>query len=134
MRRSEQEQLLNDILAERDLSHLRESTLQSGLLALQAHRKRRRARRTLILATVPFLLGSVFLIDWRIRPMRGSAPGTAATAAGALLQKEDSGVKIISDDELFALFPNRSLALVGKPGHQELVFLDQGGSSVTSTQ
>jgi len=134
MRRSEQEQLLNDILAERDLSHLREITLQSGLLALQAHRKRRRARRTLVLAAVPFLLGSVFLIDWRIRPMRGSAPGTAATAAGALLQKEDSGVKIISDDELFALFPNRSLALVGKPGHQELVFLDQGGSSVTSTQ
>jgi hypothetical protein len=34
-------------------------------------------------------------------------------------------VKIITDEELFSLFPNRSMVLVGQPGHQQLVFLDQ---------
>jgi hypothetical protein len=34
-------------------------------------------------------------------------------------------VRVISDEELFALFPGRSLALVGPPGHQQLVFLDE---------
>ena len=41
---------------------------------------------------------------------------------------EESGVKMISDEELFALFPGRSLALIGKPGHQQLVFLDTPAS------
>jgi hypothetical protein len=39
---------------------------------------------------------------------------------------ETSDVKIISDDELFALFPGRSMALIGTPGQQQLVFLDGG--------
>ena len=39
-------------------------------------------------------------------------------------------VKIISDEELFALFPNRPLALVGKPGHQQLVFLGHPEAAV----
>jgi hypothetical protein len=34
-------------------------------------------------------------------------------------------VKFINDEELLALFPGRPLALVGKPGEQQLVFLDQ---------
>jgi hypothetical protein len=34
-------------------------------------------------------------------------------------------IKVISDEELFALFPRRSLALIGSPGHQKLVFLDR---------
>jgi hypothetical protein len=38
-------------------------------------------------------------------------------------------VKIITDEELFALFPNRALALIGSPGHQQLVFLDHGVAS-----
>jgi hypothetical protein len=37
-------------------------------------------------------------------------------------------VKIINDEELFALFPNRAMALIGSPGHQQLIFLDHGGA------
>ena len=33
-------------------------------------------------------------------------------------------IKLITDEELFALFPGRSVALIGKPGHQQLVFLN----------
>ncbi len=38
-------------------------------------------------------------------------------------------LEIITDEELFSLFPNRPLALVGKPGHQQLIFLDQPQTS-----
>jgi hypothetical protein len=36
-----------------------------------------------------------------------------------------SPVKLITDDELLALFPDRPVALIGKPGQQQLVFLDE---------
>ena len=43
--------------------------------------------------------------------------------------EQDGYVKIITDEELFALFPNRALALIGAPGRQQLVFLDHGAAS-----
>jgi len=33
-------------------------------------------------------------------------------------------IRTISDDELFALFPDRQLALIGPPGDQRLLFVD----------
>jgi hypothetical protein len=34
-------------------------------------------------------------------------------------------IKVISDEDLLALFPDRSMALLGPPGQQQLVFLDK---------
>jgi len=39
-------------------------------------------------------------------------------------------MKYISDEELFKLFPGRSIALIGKPGEQELIFLDKQSEAV----
>jgi hypothetical protein len=36
----------------------------------------------------------------------------------------EPSVKTISDEELFALFPDRAVALIGAPGHQEFVVLN----------
>jgi len=36
-----------------------------------------------------------------------------------------SGVKYITTQELFALFPGRPIALIGKPGRQQVIFLDE---------
>ena len=41
----------------------------------------------------------------------------------------ESKVEYITADQLFALFPNRQIALVGKPGHQQLIFLDDHPAS-----
>jgi hypothetical protein len=43
-------------------------------------------------------------------------------------------VQIINDDQLFALFPGRPMALVGTPGHQHLVFFDTTTSPRTALQ
>jgi hypothetical protein len=38
---------------------------------------------------------------------------------------EEDNVKTLTADELFALLPHHSLALIGKPGNQQLICLDQ---------
>ena len=127
---AEYNKLLSDLLAERDLSDLRQKTLDSGLLALRQHRQRRRAQQTFVLTALPFILVSVILVGRGIRHWRVTSAGNSPSATVAIMQTLDTRVKVISDAELFALFPNRSLALVGKPGHQELVFLDQDKPTV----
>ena len=129
MKRSEQNEILNRLTAEMDLAELKRSSLESGLSALRQRRQRRRAHRAWALAILPVLLAGALLVDRSVGILRPKTPPTqhisAATGAGS----QDSGARLISDEELFALFPNRALALVGKPGHQELIFLDQGATS-----
>ena len=49
-----------------------------------------------------------------------------AVVTASAAQTETAKVKIITDEELFALFPNRAMALIGPPGRQQLIFLDHG--------
>jgi hypothetical protein len=53
-------------------------------------------------------------------------PPHQATASNAMAfsHTAESKVEYITTEQLFALFPNRPMALVGKPGHQQLIFLD----------
>jgi len=46
--------------------------------------------------------------------------------------EKEPRVKFISADELLALFPNRPVALIGKPGSQQLVFLDGSSRQASS--
>src|ERR1041385_57682 len=130
MKRSEQKQLLKDIFAERDLSQVREISHQSGLTSLGKRRRIRRVRQTLLFA-LPLVLGLGALIDISVRrpSQGGNEPASPKT-----IRPQNPEVKVINDDELFACFPNHSLALVGKPGHQDLVFLDHGRWAVIETR
>ena len=117
--------LLKEILADEQLSKLRHASLTQGLDTMRRARRRHRAQRVGTLALLPVLLIMALTLH---KPMEESTskPSTSGTqrANVASAQPNESGVKIISDEELFALFPGRSVALVGKPGHQQLVFLD----------
>ena len=57
-----------------------------------------------------------------------SLPGATAFLPPADTVK----VKFITDEELLALFPDRPVALIGRPGHQQLVFLDKSTSTAGS--
>jgi hypothetical protein len=114
-----QNDLLKEILAGDEVSSFREASLQTTLAAVRTQCRRRRALAAC--AVVALILASAMLIkDARLWPATGeivsSDPVSAPPVAPA--------VKVISDEELFALFPGRSMALVGKPGQQQLVFLD----------
>ena len=125
MNRSEQDRLLQEILAGDDLTAFRQASLGQGLTLVRRLRHRRRAVRLCAVVCLPSLLVSGIL--FRLSPQVAKPTGPSSTAAasvGPASPARNPPVKFITDEELFALFPNRPVALLGKPGQQQLVFLD----------
>jgi hypothetical protein len=130
MKLPEQDRLLKEILAGDELTNFRQASLEQGLNVMRQQQRRRRVVRICVLVTVPLLFGVVLLSrrapEASKRQIVSANPPTAAIPGP---QARSGDIKFITDEELFALFPNRPLALVGKPGQQQLVFLDQPAKS-----
>jgi hypothetical protein len=134
MKRHEQDELLNELLSGEEVSDFREASLEDGLAAIRRRHWQRRAARVGVMLLLALLAVSGAFIyrrsEPRTRQMASIKPGAPAASPA---KSEVAGLKVISDEELFALFPGRSMALVGKPGEQRLVFLD-GGSVQANEQ
>jgi hypothetical protein len=126
MKRLDQEQLLKEILAEDDA--FRRDSLDRGLACLRQQRRKRQWMRAACLALLPGLVAAgIFLIQPRLaRPVVSADHSTGAPTPP---QPSPDTVKLINDDELLSLFPGQAVALIGKPGQQRLVFLDQQADS-----
>lgn len=120
MRTSDKNQLLNEVLGGDELDAFREATLASGLDALR--RRTRRRRQFQGAAIMASLL--VLMLHEHFRPAR-PAPSKSDPAPPPLVEAGE--VKYITEKELFALFPNRPVALIGEPGHQQFLLLDELG-------
>ncbi len=130
MKSPEQTNLLKEILAGDELADFRQTSLEQGLTALRQQRRRQRGVRIGTVLLLPLLFVFVFLsrrtLESSRRQIAASKPITTALPtppAGG------GATKLITDEELFALFPNRPMALVGKSGQQQLVFLDRSSKS-----
>jgi hypothetical protein len=125
MKHPDENPLLKVILADEQLAALRRASLDQGLDAMRRARRVRRAMRMGALMLVPVLLILTFTLR---KPSQESAsqppPPSPQQASLTPASPKESDPRMISDEELFALFPGRSLALIGKPGHQQLVLLD----------
>lgn len=126
--------LLKELLSGRELEELRASTLNHGLDLARRRRRYRRATRMSGLAA--FVFAAVVLVSMLVRTtptvdprIMVDHPGTAATDLAATAppvpSRELPGLRRLTDDQLLALFPGRPVALIGPPGDQKLVFLDQ---------
>ncbi len=126
MKHPEHDRLLNEIVTGEELADFREASLQRALTAIRQQRRRQRFVRLGALAGVPIAvaLGIVFSRSPRT-PVQEIAPSNASPVAVSSAPPRTAPVKLINDDELLALFPDRPVALIGKPGQQQLVFLDQ---------
>ena len=126
MKHPEHDRLLNDIVAGEELADFREASLQHALAAVRRQRQRQRTARLRALVALPVLaaLGIVISRSSK-RPMREITVSNASPVAVSSVQPRPAAVKLINDDELLALFPDRPVALIGKPGQQRLIFLDQ---------
>jgi hypothetical protein len=116
--------LLKEILADEKLSEVRANSLRQGLAAM---RQARRKRYAASVAITLILGGGLWLAFVPPKPETRIALRSAPEAPRKSSPGEPpktSGVEIISDDDLFALFPDRSVALIGSPGRQQFVFLD----------
>ena len=125
MNRSEQNRLAREILQTDELADLRHSSLDEGLKALRGRNQQRRAVQLGACAAAPFLLALAVLV-WRSTNFWSGQNLHPRTVASVPTAKPvgHGPIKFINDDELLSLLTNRPVALIGKPGHQALVFLD----------
>jgi hypothetical protein len=127
MKHRENDPILKEILGSDDLSSLRQASLGIGLAALRGRRRRRRVLQVGGVAAAAVLLALIIMIGRTSAPgRRGNTRALPSLTDAPAGKQTGRDVKLISDEELFALFPGRAVALIGKPGHQEFVFLDGG--------
>jgi hypothetical protein len=123
MKSSDRDKLLGEILRDENLEHARAASLDGMLRAV---RGRRHYRAALSGAAAALVLGAVMLVVTR----RAPSPSESSALAGV----KSSGVRIVTDEQLLALFPDRSVALIGRPGEQRLVFLEGSNPSSPAAQ
>jgi hypothetical protein len=118
MNKNETDRLLDAMLAGDELDAFRRASLEESLALVRGRNVRLQRIRRAAIAAVLFLAFAILLKDL----VPGKHTGSTRVVKRPVSKEE---VEIISDEQLFALFPNRPLALVGKPGQQQLVFLDE---------
>jgi hypothetical protein len=130
-RSPDNEPLLDAVLASDDLAEVRANSLQQMLATARRRQRRRRTARAVALGLTPVMcVVGLFLSLRSVAPVsrRAAAPDRASAAAQtARAPRRTSpprpGVKVLTDDELLALFPGCAVGLIGPPGRQRLVFL-----------
>ncbi len=118
--------MLTELLTEDSLDVVRRRSLALGLAVARRRRHRANWTKSALISVVAICL---FVWMWQGEFVRNRVSSqtseTKITTAVGQNAKNPAAVRFISDEELLALFPGRSLALIGPPGHKELVFLDQ---------
>jgi hypothetical protein len=124
MIRDDQDRLLNEILAGDELEQFRRASENQMLNAVKRSRRQRRATRIIALCSLPLLAALALVVTHHTASTR-TASNHPQTPPQTATVSQNPSVQTIDDEQLFALFPDRPMALVGPPGHQQLVFLDQ---------
>lgn len=125
MKPSEQDRLLKGILTCDASSGLRQASLEHALLFIRRRRRRRWAVGAGVLGSVPFLLLlGIFVTRVPTAPPRPVVHSPVPSVASLSPEMKSGEVRFITDNELLALFGDRAVGLIGKPGHQMLVFYD----------
>ena len=120
-----QDQFLKELLTGEEISDFRRASIEQGITFVRVQRKRRQMAQRAAMVCVPLLLLSLFINQ--IPKSSRSRPATSQAQqpiSPSVPVADNLKIKLINDDELFALFAGRSIALIGKPGEQQLVFLD----------
>jgi len=126
MIRDEQDRLLNEILAEDELEQFRRTSENRMLDAVRRTHRRRRATRVIAICSLPLLAALAFVVAHHTSSTRiASIHPQVSPPPARVSPNKPVTVQTINDDQLFAMFPDRQMALVGPPGHQQLVFLDR---------
>jgi hypothetical protein len=130
----DQNDLLKAILSDEDLVALRAHSLAGGLNVVRRRRRIRLVTQGAI-ACVPLLFACV----WWLRPAtearleqvaavpRSMAPSSDKPLYSLIPSLPDNATAKaapISDEQLLALFPDRTVALIGQPGHQTFLVFD----------
>jgi hypothetical protein len=130
MNRSDQEKLLKEILPSEDMADFQKTSLECGLAGLRRERRRRHIVRASsgVAVLVCLFVGILLKSGHAVRNAQSPVLRAASDAPSELASHH---VDFINDDQLLAFFTNQPVALVGKPGDQRLVFLNESESDST---
>ncbi len=120
----DKDRLLDEILANDEFEQFRRSSAEQLLAAVRRSRTRRRLLRTAVLA-LPLVAALTVVLVQHSKPAHVASHRPEPAPRPRVTPTQNAKqVQIINDDELFALFPDRPVALIGPPGRQRLVVLD----------
>ena len=122
-RNDEREELLADVLANE--AELRNATLEAGLQEVGRVCRRRRAMRAVTIGAMPVVI-SAAIICVREMLSNGEKPGDLSlhiARADELIP--GTPIRVVNDEQLLELFQGQAVALVGQPGHQQLLLFDE---------
>jgi hypothetical protein len=123
-RRSEHDELWSDLFSENTPAGFREMSLDRTLRSVRQHQRCRRICRLTVIAASPCVL-ALGLVLWPGRGTTLSKTTSGGSAAQASAVVPGTHIRLITDDELFAMFPNRPMALLGSANDRQFVLLDE---------
>jgi hypothetical protein len=116
--KAEYERLISDVIAGEEF---RPESLNGYLAAAGRERRRRHVRRIVAVALLPLVaLAAILSLQQR--------PGASHEPVVQMPQPEfiaGTPIQVINDEQLLLLFKDRPVALVGPPGRQRLLLLDE---------
>ncbi len=136
MNRADHERLLTEILSDERLESLRPAALERTLALASRQRRRRRRLRTAAIGAMAIVAGvlAVRNVDHVMTsPGYSTRTPTSVAAHPSVASAPSTGlgkVEVITDQQLLALFPGRSAALVGPPGGPRRLLLERDGAAV----
>lgn len=134
MNASKHDPLLKELLSGEEAEVCRAASLEKLLAVACRRRRQRQSLRIAVMVAAPVLLALGLVATHRPNPASEPAarvppspePATAANQNKfAADPSETIPVRYVTDDELLGLFPDRPVALIGAPGHQTFVLLDE---------
>ena len=129
-RRTREDQLIKDVFSDVASEGDREASLEMTLAFARRRKVRRQYARSVVGGLAVCLLA--MLIVARSRPPIGGisdSPVVMAPIDEPVLMVEGTAIRVISDEELFNLFPDQRPAIVGAAGDLRLVFLSSRGTA-----
>ena|SRR5688572_6419682 len=117
----EHEELLNEVLSSESSAELRTASLNYTLTAV---RRQRRLRNAVRCASPVAALAVLAAILWyrQAPPIRPVAFQPSVIGGPTV---PGTSIRLVSDEELLAMFPDRPVALIGPPEERHFVFLDE---------
>lgn len=122
------DELLNEVFSESASDDFRAALLERTLVSACRQRRLRRAGR--VCGTTVFCVALLAAVFWQTREAATERLTKNGTQSPSAPQTEvptvpGTSIRLVSDDELLAMFPDRPVALVGPPENQRFVFLDE---------
>ena len=128
--RLETDELWEDLIGDVASDEFRREAL-AGAMAAVGSRRRRRKAGYIAFVVLPVLLLLALQLNQNTFSENPVVMVLPEISEGVILSSQQAGeeasemigLKILTDEELFGMFPGRAMALISSQGDQELVFL-----------